>query len=298
MREAVFRKTILPAEKAYTEAPASYKLIDTTTPLNDLNNGLLDIAIVRRVSPPRQSDESEENEENDKNNKYGFVGNVMESVLLIFAPNNGISGTIHDLSDLKSLTGVTIRVNNPAARQMLTDILDMYPEASGDVRLVDPEDSTEPTMYAFLVIHPHPEVASLVKSRPMHVVTMQRINGGDYFVSGQVEEKFYKQHIHYEKGNFNMHYDGVKYYPGLSIRGQLLYYPTVKYKYSMYARLDFSEQAIYNILVDLMNKGRLSQSEISFERDKSMLTHPGARKVYIKRGLYTYKPRPEIWQGF
>lgn len=271
-------KMLLPAEQAYIDAPAKYEPVQSDHPLTDLNNGNIDIAIVRRTGHVGY------------HKNIGFVGNMLDSTLMLLSPN---SVAVHDFMDLAHVENPVIHVNNYEAGQMMRDIAMMYPE----IKVTITNNSNNPTIYAFLMVHPAPAIANLVKERPMHAVTIARINNGDYTVKLN-ERQFFSRHRHYEKANFDMRLIAVKHYPGLSIRGQLLYYPTIKYKYTMFANTQFSPAAIKRILTFLIEQKKLPLTDIAYEPEKEVQTHPGARQVYLERKIYTYTPLPEIWQGF
>jgi hypothetical protein len=281
IREDLTKSLILPAKKAYIDAPAEYNWVQTETPLDDIEEGKLDLAIVRRVG------------RNAERPNVAFVGNVMDSTLMLMSPNQY---DIHDLMDIANFTNVNIIVNNPAARQVVTDILTVYPEIAENVNIT--ENVNARGIYAFVVVHPSPEIAALVRNESMHVVTFNRINKGDYFIKGTTEEDFFNKHRFYEKSTFDMHRNSVKYYPGLSMRGKLLYYPTLKYKYTLFAHKDFSPAAVKRILLDLMGKRIMAETDIAHDPDRLVNTHPGAIEVYLAKQIYTKEPRPPIWQGF
>jgi hypothetical protein len=281
IREDLAQTLILPAAKSYIDAPAEYRWIPSDNPLDDLEAGKLDMALVRRVGRAAERP------------NVGFVGNVMDSTLMLMSPNQY---DIHDLMDIANFTNVNIKVNNPAAREVVTDILKVYPEISSNVNIT--ENLNAKGIYAFIVVHPSPEIAELVKNEPMHIVTFSRLNKGDYFINGVTEETFYNEHRFYEKATFDMHRNSVKYYPGLSMRGKLLYYPTLKYKYTLFAHMKFSAPAVKRILQALMKKGIMAETEVAHDPDRLVNTHPGAREVYLEKRLYTDEPRPLIWQGF
>ena len=281
IRSELTDNLLLPAAKAYVDAPAEYRWLNTETPLDDMNEGKLDLAVVRRVG----------NVVSRPN--VGFVGNLMNSTLMIMSPNQY---NIHDLADLAKVNNVQIKVNNLASMQVMRDILKMYPDITNVT--VTENATIAPAVYAFLVVHPSPEIAALVKGEPMHVVTMNKLNKGDYYVAGETEEKFYNENRFYEKATFDMHRNAVKYYPGLSMRGKLLYYPTIKYKYALFAHMKFSPDAVKRILLNLMSKRIMSETEVAHDPDRLVNTHPGAREVYLSKRIYTDEPRPPIWQGF
>jgi hypothetical protein len=281
VRSDVTDSIILPAAKAYVDAPAEYRWVDTETPLDDMNEGNLDLAIVRRVGNVASRP------------NVGFVGNLMNSTMMIMSPNQY---NIYDLADLAKVNNVQIKVNNVASMQVMKDILKMYPDITNVT--VTENATIAPAVYAFLVVHPSPEISILVKAEPMHVVTMNKLNKGDYFVAGETEQKFYKENLFYEKASFDMHRNAVKYYPGLSMRGKLLYYPTIQYKYALFANMKFSSDAVKRILLNLMSKRIMSETEVAYDPDRLVNTHPGAREVYLSKRIYTDEPRPPIWQGF
>jgi hypothetical protein len=278
-----FNYTLPDPQKIYTEAPAKYEYITSSEdPLNDLETGRLDIVGEQRV----------EQQESRKNVR--FVANVQESVLILMSPNQY---PIQDISDLaKLLQPPIIKVNNKAAELVVRDILNEYPGVnSKDMKIST--DVENPIMYAFLTVQPSTEISDLVKNSPMHVVTMNKINTGNYFVL-ETEKPFYRKHIHYEKTSFDMHTQGVKYYPGLSIRGQLMYYPTIKCKYAIYAHESFSDAAVERLLTYILKQKTMALTETAYNPDESIPTHTGARKIYQREKIYTKKPRPPIWQGF
>ncbi len=279
------------AQKIYTEAPAKYEYVEAKDPLKDIERGILDIAIEQRVQQePRK--------------RVRFVANVKESTLILMSPNQY---PIQDVSDLSKLSRAPIiKVNNKAAEIVVRDILNEYPDVnSGDMTISTMSTSSpistisadNPIMYAFLTTQPSAEISELVKNTPMHLVTMNKINTGNYFVL-ESEKPFYRKNIHYEKTSFDMHTQGVKYYPGLSIRGQLLYYPTIKCKYAIYAHEDFPAAAIERLLTDILNQKTMTLTETAYNPDESIPTHQGARKIYQRAQIYTKEPRPPIWQGF
>jgi hypothetical protein len=260
-----------PANKIYKEAPAKYTY----------------------QSKPQDADIIIQNFY--KGESVRFVANMLESTVILMAPNEF---SVQDLSDLKNVESAVIGANNPEAVTVMQDLLAEYPDVSGIKVKVSTEITNEkPLMYAFVTRHPSKEIANLVKSQPMHVVTMNKINNGNYFVSDS-EKPFYRKHEIYQKASFDMHKDGVKYYPGLSIRGQLLYYPTIKFYYSIYARADFPAVAVERLLDELLLKTRMPLADVAYNPDKSVETHDGARRVYFRKSIYTTEPRPEIWQGF
>ncbi len=284
IRADVTQKLILPAAEAYIDAPAEYQWFNTETPLDDMNEGKLDLAIVRRVGKAVTRP------------NVGFVGNVMDSTLIMMSPNQF---NIHDLEDLANFTNVQIKVNNSASLQVMNDILKAYPNIMPNVTVTE-TPTGRPAVYAYLVVHPSPEIAAQVRAEPMHVVTMNKLNKGDYFVTGETEEAFYNENRFYEKATFDMHRNAVKYYPGLSMRGKLLYYPTIKYKYALFAHMKFSPEAVKRILLSLMRKrnGAMAATDIAYDPDRLVNTHPGAREVYLAKRIYTDEPRPPIWEGF
>jgi hypothetical protein len=283
-----------PAQQIYQEAPATYQFQFTASSgnataevLQTMNDGELDLAVVPRVTDRIGASYP----------RVRFVGNLLNSALILMSPNEY---NIQDLSDLSRVQSGLILANSPFTVTVVQDILSSYPNYMvKNIRVSVNAANEKPLMYAFLAVHPSAEIANLVKEKPMHVVTMSKINNGNYFIS-QKEKPFYRKHLHYEKASFDMHRDGVKYYPGLSIRGQLLYYPTIKYKYSLYARAEFSDQAVQRLLQELLDKRKttLALTEVAYNPDESLATHAGARTVYFSKQIYTTEPRPPIWDGF
>ena len=279
--EEPLKKMFLPAKIIYAEAPANYQFLPSNDPLDDIDKNRLDLAVVQRVGDIKNTTNAR------------FVGNLVESTLILMSPNQY---PIQDFSDLRTVKSAIIKVDSPATAIVVQDLLNTYPEISG-ITISESATAVKPIMYAFMASHPSATIAKAVKQEPMHVVTISKINNGNYFIS-DAEKPFYSKHLHYEKASFDMHNEGVKYYPGLSIRGQLLYYPTIKYKYAVYARADFSSIAIEKLLQGIVDKSVMPIAEIGYNPDENVPTHIGARKVYMRQSIYTKQPRPPIWQGF
>jgi hypothetical protein len=273
-----------PAKYIYQEAPATYTFEKYDDPLSAIEKGQLDLSIVQ------YSDKSKSKSEESSTT---FVANVMEAKLILMSPNQY---PIQDLSDMKTVQSAVIQVSDLQTANMVKDLLNYYTDLSQEIKIIiGPAEN--PIMYGFLTVHPSKDIANLVKAEPMHVVTMSKINNGNYFVS-DTEKPFFKKYLKYEKTSFDMHNQGVKYYPGLSIRGQLLYYPTIKSKYTLYARDGFSDLAVKRLLQSIIDKNIMPLAEIGYNPDESVQTHRGAREIYEKMKLYTKEPRKPIWQGF
>jgi hypothetical protein len=265
-----------PAQSIYTDAPASYEF-----EFNENTQAPLDLFVT-----------------SERPKEYAFVGNVMDSKLILMSPNQF---PLQDLSDLKQIQSAVIQVPDNGTANVIKNLISEYPDVTvTGIKIRIGAGVEQPIMYAFMMMNngnASPEIAKLVRQEPMHVVTMSKINNGNYFVS-DTEKPFFEKHKAYEKSSFDMHNEGVKFYPGLSIRGQLLYYPTIKYKYTLYARTDFSTDAVNRLLTHIIDKKIMPLAEVGYNPEESLPTHRGALEVYQKLNIYTKKPRQPIWQGF
>ena len=212
-----------------------------------------------------------------------FVGGIKDSMLMILAPNRY---KLIDFIELNQYKDVKIKVSDGFTAQIMKDIVSYY-KLEANVSEIS-ITAANPMIYASLVSsHPDKNMANIIMNNPMHLVTVGRINGGNYFI-GPDEIDFFKQHPYYFKSNYDILDKGAKY-QGLTRNGSAIYHPTISIRLALYAKDTVNPDIVTRILKAIIKQKQLSNVDISNDRTKGLM-HPGAIKVYKLLNLHTDRP--------
>ena len=165
-----------------------------------------------------------------------FISTLYSQVITIIAPDNTGIRDLGDIAHFSCKVKIAIQGKpNNDAHQCLLDILARYSTSVMDnieFRFLSDKELIEQYdhkyhLYFSVVMHPNPVVGEILGSVPSHLVSMNSVNGGSYFVENH-EKAFYKKLPHY--GKMMMEETILsKYYPMLSNSvGRSLYMPSIK----------------------------------------------------------------------
>ena len=214
---------------------------------------------------------------------FKFVANVNNANLLLLVPNE--YNSLIDFNDIIKYK-VKIKVTDQITLAVVKDIIDYYPKYITD-NIIDVGLEVEnAAIYAIVTSHPNTEINNLLENFDgMHLITINRINSGDYFIKDK-ERNFFRRHPYYSKSTFDLLKDSQKYYPKIKRQGNRLYYPTLSLKYSLFSKTGKDlQEPISDIINSLINRKILTQNEIANDHIKGDM-HEDAIKVYRNKHIF------------
>lgn len=218
--------------------------------LYDLNNGNLDYVIDTELNIASLY--------NSSHTDIRFVCSLYAPSLLLISPNDN---NIIDLGDIKHFScDVSIAINgdrNSEQYKALTMILSMYPETSNvHIRTLKSEQildgyGNDYLIYADLVFDNNHTIRALTDKVPSHLVSIKKVNTGDYFIRDS-EKVFFKKYPYLNKDMIDI-IQLQKNYPFLSqVHNRDLYYPTIKCRYILLSNTKISSNEIQRILSHIL----------------------------------------------
>jgi hypothetical protein len=192
---------------------------------------------------------------------FKFVANINNATLLLLVPNE--YNNLTDFNDIAKYR-VTIKVTDQTTMTVVKDIISYYPKTITDNIIDIGQDVENAAIYAIVTSHPNMEINKLLdKFDGMHLMTINRINSGDYFIKDK-EKDFFKRHLYYSKSTFDLQTDAQKFYPKIQRLGNVLYYPTLSIKYSLLAKQgEDLQESIEDIIDYLIKRGILTRLEVA-----------------------------------
>lgn len=241
--------------------------------------------------------------------KFTILANIHHPTLLLIAPDHS---QLVDLDDLiyyrckNSSNKISIIADSNSEYNTLHDILNFYPKSLRDrcsILLKKNWDGVDYLVYAKYVLPNLQDdtVYKLTQQQPVHLLTMMRINGGNYFVVKK-EQPFYIKNKWYNKVLFDIS-GSLKYYPLLSRIGNQqysIYNPSIKTNYVLVVKKSLTDRIAKKLLSQILKlhtERKLSGLTISdISRNTSPLDyHLTAHALYNELHLVVDNNKASIY---
>jgi len=157
-------------------------------------------------------------------------GNAVKKELFILCPNNI---GLRDLSDIEFYScdiRIGLRSTSTKAKEVLKHILTKIPNAKPKIIYLEDKDIASGygnmyDIYVDMLTHPDTYIKELTERLPSHILYINTINNGDYFIT--LSEKPF-----YDKYNYSKHLTDTlkirRYYPYLTLLSKDIYIPTIQ----------------------------------------------------------------------
>ncbi len=238
-----------------------------------------------------------------------FICGLHSPVVSILAPDRS---NIHDLMEIFNTPNITIAIKNIQSRRCLYDILTAYDGAHNIKIVVQSEENilsnygTEYDMYFDVTVHPNPFFRKLTEKIPSHMITMNKINGGDYFVR-PTEMPFYRKYPYYKKhliDKVTLTKAYLQISPPIANGVDSLHVPTIKSHLILLTHKDVSNSTIQEVLRKVifqlhsnpLFKG-LTPADIGYTGLKKIRYHSGTNKIYRQLQLLSTGDDPNYYKG-
>jgi len=243
--------------------------------------------------------------DNSNYNGYSFVATLHQPILLLLVRDETGMIEFNDIQHYTCKVKIGIPHKDSTERRIISDILNYYPDSVKNNTDIIPlnkwttnHSTVGPTSGLILGhdYHIHAQlvypgktnsiIRKLTEEQPSHLMTMVRINGGNYFITGK-EKAFYKKNTYYEKALYDLQ-RSIKFYPQLSRIGSQqysLYLPTIKCRYLLLAKDSVDNRTINKIirkLFILYTSRKIKEMTLTdMVRNVTKLPiHPASKKIY------------------
>uniref|UniRef100_A0A6C0J7S1 Uncharacterized protein n=1 Tax=viral metagenome TaxID=1070528 RepID=A0A6C0J7S1_9ZZZZ len=230
-----------------------------------------------------------------KANHYTFIANLHQPVLILLSPDRYGMSDFNDILYSKCKVKIAVSSKTSPEYTMISDILKEYPkELNNNTEIILLNEHSNYELGKDYQIHAlllqrtlgHGIVKKLTEQQPIHLMTITRINKGDYFISDH-EKFFFKEHTYYNKALYDIH-KARKHFPYLSHIGHqndFLYLPTIECKFILLAKkhvtLDTIDKIIKELLVLYTKRKIKDMTILNIAHNMSKLPfHKSAHNVY------------------
>ena len=201
---------------------------------------------------------------------------------------------------------ISIAISNLQSKQCLDDLLNAYNLTKYKILVQSEEDifqnyGSKYDIYFDVTMHPNLFFKLLTEKMPSHMVTINKINGGNYFVQ-MSEQSFYKKYPYYKKDMIDR-ISLTKYYRQISPPKISQHIQTIKSHLILLTHKDVSDdiiqttlrKVVYQLHSNPLFKG-LTPADIGYT-GLMIPYHNGTNKIYKKLQLISVGNELNYYNG-
>ena len=241
-----------------------------------------------------------------RNNNIRFVCGLYSQIVSILAPDQSNILDLGDIIDRLIDGTISIAISNLQSKQCLDDLLNAYNLTKYKILVQSEEDifqnyGSKYDIYFDVTMHPNLFFKLLTEKMPSHMVTINKINGGNYFVQ-MSEQSFYKKYPYYKKDMIDR-ISLTKYYRQISPPKISQHIQTIKSHLILLTHKDVSDdiiqttlrKVVYQLHSNPLFKG-LTPADIGYT-GLMIPYHNGTNKIYKKLQLISVGNELNYYNG-